>query len=171
MKKVLSLIGLIVVVIVGVTFAISTTNADKNKEETDTKDTTVYTLQQALSTDVYTANVDVEEKSLTLSTKRMDKNFDIQDSKELVLSEETEKELINQMVQWELVKYNDFDLTKSLRNDSHYDAYLTVSTGYKLYLDSVDKTIAISDKKQAYKIQNSGDFFTILKNIKEASAN
>ena len=74
------------------------------------------------------------------------------------------------MLQWELVKYNDFDLTKSLRNDSPYVAYLTVSTVYKLYLDSVDKTIFITDEniKQAYKIQNSGEFFTILNNIKEA---
>ena len=165
MKKKGITIGFIAILLIAIGFGISkynSTNAENNEDEN------VYTMQEALSTDVYNANFKVEEKSLVISTQRLD-GEEFSKITELNISKEDEQKLINEMEKWELIE-GSFESYKAFKEDSYYSLYLTISTGYRLLLDSKEKTLYISEEETSYQIKNGDKFFALLEKIKKETA-
>ncbi|MEK4628887.1 hypothetical protein MKZ17_11835 [Solibacillus sp. FSL R7-0682] len=164
MKKNRLTIVIIGIILFAIGFGVwiyNSTNADHN----ESREEKVYTMQEALSTEFYTANFNVEAKSLVISTQRLegDKFTKIT---ELSISKEDEQILINEIEQLKLTKGN-FESYKAFNADSYYSLYLTISTGYRLLLDSKEKTLYISEEETSYIIKNGDKFFALLEKIKK----
>ena len=146
------LAGLIAIVAIAIGFGVvkyNSTNASDNPK--------VYTMQEVLSDSLFTADFNVKEKSLDIR----DVNS-LKESKSLAISEEDEQELINAMEQWTLTEYNLSESNESMVPT--YRLYLTINTGYSLYLSSEQKRLYVmsQDIEASYNIQNGDEFFTLL---------
>ncbi|WP_063180403.1 hypothetical protein, partial [Lysinibacillus odysseyi] len=152
MSKNWKLAGLIAIVAIAIGFGVvkyNSPNASDNPK--------VYTMQEVLSDSLFTADFNVKEKSLDIR----DVNS-LKESKSLAISEEDEQELINAMEQWTLTEYNPSESNESMVPT--YRLYLTINTGYSLYLSSEQKRLYVmsQDIEASYNIQNGDEFFTLL---------
>ena len=161
MRKIWASISLIAIVVFAVGFGVSkynSTNANENPE--------VYTLQEALSDDLFTADFNVEEKSLAIQTVNPP---DVSTS--IAISKEDEQKLINAMEQWKLTEYVYNPDRKYVRNFNTYSLYLTINTGYRFYLELEKKLLSVTSSgfEKEYNIQNGDEFFTLLENAIQKS--
>ena len=157
MRKIWTFISLIAVVVFAIGFGISkynSTNANENPK--------VYTMQKALSDELFAADFNVEEK--TLDIKELDP---LGETTRIAISEEGEKELINAMEQWELTEYVYNPSEKNISAPIDYHLYLTINTGYSFYLSMEAKRLHVmsQDVEATYNIENGEEFFTLLKDL------
>ena len=96
MRKIWTSISLMAIVAIAIGFGVSkynSTNANENLK--------VYAMQEALSDDLFSADFNVEEKSLDIQKENL-----LGAPIRITISEENEQELINAMEQWELTQYD-----------------------------------------------------------------
>ena len=74
---------------------------------------------------------------------------------------------LEEMEKWELTKFDGINVYQAIKENVHYNVYLTISTGYNLYLNSREHTLYVSDYEQGYRINNDDNFWAILEEIQK----
>ena len=80
------------------------------------------------------------------------------------IPEETQQKLINAF------KNAKFERVTDISSDYDYRIKITFNTGYAMYVDSDKKLLVIVDTNESYTIENSNDFFKILKNFTQKNS-
>lgn len=149
-------VSLVPIVAIAVGFGVAkynSTNASDNPK--------VYTMQEALSDDLFAADFNVEEKSLDIK-----KLNPLKESTSIAVPEKDEQALINAIEQWTLTEYIYNPSENNVSTSPSYSLYLTINTGYSFYVESEEKRLYLmsQDIEAIYNIQNGDEFFTLLEN-------
>ena len=157
MRKIWTSISLTAIVAIAIGFGVSkynSTNANENLK--------VYTMQEALSDDLFSADFNVEEKSLDIQ-----KENPLGAPIRIAISEEDEQELIDAMEQWELTEYDYNSSAENISAPMDYYLYLTINTGYQFFMSLEGKRLRIASEgvEATYNIQNGDEFFRLFKSV------
>lgn len=168
MKKISVIIGLIAALFFAFGFGVGKYDSANTGDSEGEK---IYSLEEVLSDEFYSASFDVEEKRLEIGTNIPD----VMGLLTVPISKEDEQRLIEEIEKWKLTlpPPNDFEndlLPRFPLLQSNYSIKLTLNTGYRFQVNSIEKSFYFDnglDDMKIYKIENGELFFDLLDKIEK----